>query len=126
MIEINLIAQTKKFKMPTVLGVDLAVVNIKLVVVSLIIAWLSEGYYQDYFGDQKNALNTSLQSFSAELAALREGLQGNEALREELNVYNKQLERLRERSEQVELTQNHYLKLSQEICQKICGLIQLI
>lgn len=106
MIEVNLIAQTKKFKMPTVLGVDLSIVNIKFLIISLILSWLAEGFYNDYFGSQKAELEANLLTYSTELATLREGLKGNEQLRDELTTYNRQLERLRERSEQVRVIIN--------------------
>jgi len=106
MIEINLIAQSKKFKMPTVLGVDLSVVNLKLVVVSIVIAWLAEGFYIDHFNSQRSELESNLQLLTAELAELRSALAGNESVREELLTYNRQLDRLRERSEQVRLIIN--------------------
>jgi hypothetical protein len=106
MIEINLIAQSKKFKMPIVLGVDLSVVNLKLVAVSIVIAWLAEGFYNDYFGSKRSEIESTLQGLNVELAELRDILQGNESVREELVTYNRQLERLRERSEQVRLIIN--------------------
>jgi hypothetical protein len=106
MIEINLIAQTKKFKMPTVLGMDLSAVNLKLLAISLIISWLGESYYLDYFASQRSGLDTTLLTLSNELESIREGLKGNESIRDELITYNRQLERLRERSEQVRVIIN--------------------
>ena len=106
MIEINLIPQTKTFKMPTVLGVDLAVINFKVLIASYIICWFAESYVLEMFETEKSEKNQMIEKMTAELEEIRSSLRGTANLRQELEAYNKQVERLKERSTQVGLIIN--------------------
>lgn len=106
MIEINLVAQGKKFKMPTVLGVDLAVVNLKLLAMVSVLVFLGRSYFEDYTREERREMSRMMEELSAELRNLRSELQGSDSLREELENYNQQVERLKERSEQVRIIIN--------------------
>lgn len=106
MIEINLIPQTKTFKMPTVLGVDLAVINLKVLIATYIICWFAESYVMEMFETELAEKNEVISTMTTELAEIRSSLQGASGLRQELEAYNKQVERLKERSTQVGLIIN--------------------
>ncbi len=106
MIEINLIPQTKTFKMPTVLGVDLAVINFKVLIATYIICWFAESYLLETFEAELTEKNQIIEKMTADLTEIRSSLQGTANLRQELEAYNKQVERLKERSTQVGLIIN--------------------
>lgn len=106
MIEINLIAQPKKFKMPTVLGVDLSIINIKLVVLAYVISVVGESYYHEYFDEQVKKYEEQTVELNKQLRGLRSSLTEAGDLRAELTTYNRQLERLRARTEQVRVIIN--------------------
>lgn len=102
MIETNLLEQKKTFKTPTVLGVDLAKINIKMLIVAIILNYVPEHFLISYFNDQKAAVQTEIDDLNAKIAKLDEELTGTGNLREKLDAFNRQVLKLKERSEQVD------------------------
>jgi Tfp pilus assembly protein PilN len=102
MIEVNLLEQKKPMKMPVVLGVDLAKINYKKIIIAIVISYLPEYLYYPTMVDEVTAKNAEIESLKQELAKIQADIKGNEAVKNQLEAFNKQVERLKERSEQVE------------------------
>jgi Tfp pilus assembly protein PilN len=102
MIEINLLEKKKGFKAPVVLGIDIA----KLPWKSIIISCLVVTYPMDFLREQLVAIQTEK---SGEVVALRNNLsklkrelRGNRTIKDQLQAFNKQIERLKSRTAQVD------------------------
>jgi Tfp pilus assembly protein PilN len=106
MIEINLIGKKKSFKMPTVLGVDLSIVNVKALVAVLVLVFFGRSYFQDHYRGLSRSKSAQIDELSTQLRNAREELQSAGPLRAELESYNQAVERLKERSEQVRVIIN--------------------
>ncbi len=88
--------------MPVVLGVDLAKINYKKIIIAIVISYLPEYLYYPTMVDEVTAKNAEIESLKQELAKIQADIKGNEAVKNQLEAFNKQVERLKERSEQVE------------------------
>jgi hypothetical protein len=102
MIEINLIEQKKVFKAPTVLGVDLGQLNFKMLIFSFALYYVPDLFLKDYFEQERMSFTTQLEELNGKLKKIENDLKGNENIRERLDAFNKQIEKLRERSQQVD------------------------
>ncbi len=102
MIEINLLEQKKPLKIPIVLGVDLSKINYKLLLVGIILSYVPEYTYYPILAEEIVKKNVEITSLNEELGKLEADIKGNEAIKNQLDAFNKQVEKLKERSDQVE------------------------
>lgn len=102
MIEINLLGKKKKLKAPTILGVDLANLNFKMIIVAVLILYIPEGFIVDHFEEEGRVVNEELAVLNTKQRKLRKELAGNKNVKEKLKIFNKQIRKLEKRSEQVD------------------------
>jgi len=102
MIEINLIQQKKPFKLPVILGIDLALINIKAVVVVFILYKVSFSYLTASWKKQYEQEEIQVKKLQQKLQGLKKETRGNESIKAMLDAFDKQVESLKERSVQVE------------------------
>ena len=101
MIEINLLEQKKPFKLPIVLGVDLALINYKLLFLAIVLSYAPDFTIVPIWNEEIANLNSQIGALNQELAKIQADIKGNEKIKQQLELFNAQVERLKERSEQV-------------------------
>lgn len=101
MIKINLIGVRKKNKLPTVLGVDLNTINYKLIIAAYLLTLVGESTFKDHILKENQGYESQIAQLQAQLAGVQEEIKQFDNTRDELEKYNQQVERLRQRSTQV-------------------------
>lgn len=114
MIKVNLAVKKESFKVPVVLGIDLAQVN--WVVLLLIFAFYNfvPGLFQSFWQSQREEADQELIQKNQTLRKINQEINSYGDLKAQLEAYNKQVENLKERTAQVEQiiqrrTNPHYL-----------------
>lgn len=102
MIEINLLEKKNTFKAPVVLGIDLGKLPWKSIIISYLIATQPMGYLQDYFKEQQVEKKQEAQALTKRLKKLKLDLKKNQGIKDQLTAFNKQIEKLKQRSAQVD------------------------
>lgn len=101
MIEINLLEKKKPFRLPVILGVDLNEVKIKPIVIAYIIQIVIDLYSPDFIKSDITALEEEFQRLSNELKVHKKYLTKNENLNELIAGFEKQIEKLKRREQEV-------------------------
>lgn len=102
MIELNLLAKKKPMRLPVVMGVDLQDLNFKMLTVSLIIFYIPEIFIHSYFDEKTSTEQAIIDKLTSENTAISSEITQNSNLRLQLDAYNKQVEKLKTRSVQVD------------------------
>lgn len=102
MIEVNLIERKKGGKPVVVLGVDVRTINFKLLAVAILIYYVPKNIMQGQWEDEIASVDRQIVKLDADAKAVQEELKNFEGVKAELELYNKQIEKLRERSVQVD------------------------
>lgn len=102
MIELNLLEKKKPFILPPILGMDLSVVNFKMLAVALVI-YYSPGFVADqmYDGKMEEAKQQS-ESLEKENKKIKDDLSKDGNVQSQYQAYKEQVERLQSRSSQVD------------------------
>ena len=98
MIEINLLEQKKQFKMPSVLGMDLTQLNIKMLGFAIVFAYIPEIFLVDYFDDQNKELDIIIEAKGKRITKYTKELSGSKEIQKKLKAFNQQVKKLKERS----------------------------
>lgn len=101
MIELNLLGQKKAFKLPTVLGVDLGAVNIKMLLFAIFLNYTPDMFLVDYWSSEVSAFDVEHEKLSKELRAIKKDIRGNNEIKEQLREFNNQVDKLRDREKYV-------------------------
>lgn len=102
MIELNLLERKAPLKLPVVLGVDLNTLNFRLLALAFVIYYVPGMYFESTWNEEIASLNQEMQSLGSQDQKLQEELGDKGDIREQLDAYNKQVEKLKERSLQVD------------------------
>ena len=102
MIEINLLEKKNTFKAPVVLGIDLGKLPWKSIIISYLVATYPMGYLQEHFQGQQTAKKQEADVLNKRLRRLKRDLKKNQGIKDQLTAFNRQIDRLKERSEQVD------------------------
>lgn len=102
MIEINLLEKKNTFKAPVVLGIDLGKLPWMSIIISYIIATAPLGYIKEYFDGQQAEKKQEANTLKKRLNRLKADLKKNQGIKEQLTAFNRQIDKLKERSEQVD------------------------
>lgn len=102
MIEVNLIERKKGGKPVVVLGVDVRTINFKMLFVAILIYYVPKNVMQGQWTDELASVDRQIAKLDADSKAIQEDLKSFEGVKAELEAYNKQIEKLRERSVQVD------------------------
>ncbi len=102
MIELNLLERKAPLKLPVVLGVDLNTLNFRLLALAFVIYFVPGIYLDSMWSDELVTLNEEVQTLTAQDQKLQSELGDKGDIRGQLDAYNKQVEKLKERSVQVD------------------------
>lgn len=102
MIELNLLERKAPLKLPVVLGVDLNTFNFRLLFVAFIIYYVPGMFVESTMDEEIATLTQEVQDLTTKDNKLKEELGDKGDIRSQLDAYNKQVERLKERSQQVD------------------------
>lgn len=102
MIELNLLEKKKGFKAPVVLGVDLAKLPWIAMAISYVIATYPIEYIREEFQKEQTEKSKEVNVYRANLNKLKADLRKNKGIKDQLGAFNKQIDRLKKRSEQVD------------------------
>jgi Tfp pilus assembly protein PilN len=102
MIEINLLEKKNTFKAPVVLGIDLGKLPWKSIIVSYVVATYPMGYLQEHFQNQQTAKKQEADVLNKRLRRLKRDLKKNQGIKDQLTAFNRQIDKLKERSDQVD------------------------
>ncbi|MFZ4713039.1 MAG: PilN domain-containing protein [Bacteriovoracaceae bacterium] len=97
MIEINLIVGKKPFKMPTVMGIDLGVLNIKMIVLAIILSFVPGMFLEDGREEEIALINEEINQLQQQLNKLQKKGEGNKSIEEQIEAHAKQEKKLAER-----------------------------
>lgn len=102
MIELNLLEKKQPFRLPTVLGIDLDVLNIKMIGVAMVIFYVPEILIQNYFENKIKEEEEVLARLTTEGSKVAAEIKKNETAKAQLDAYQRQFEKLTAREQQVD------------------------
>ena len=97
MIKINLIEQKKPFKMPVVLGVDLSMINIRLIIAAIVVSYMPEIFLYPDWDNQRGLKENKIKSLNVKLRKIKRKIRKNSKAKLELEAFNLQVEKLKKR-----------------------------
>ena len=97
MIKINLIEQKKPFKMPVILGVDLSIVNLRLIIAAIIVSYMPEIFLYPDWEEKKSIKENRIKSLNVKLRKIKRKIRKNSKAKLELEAFNLQVEKLKQR-----------------------------
>lgn len=97
MIEINLIVGKKPFKMPTILGVDMALINVKMIVVAILLTFVPGALLESDWEPELAAVNLQVEEFNAKIKKLEKKNDDNKSIQEQVDALARQEKKLAER-----------------------------
>jgi hypothetical protein len=102
MIEINLIKKKKSFELPTVIGINLNQINYKILIVAFVTTSIPDSFILPELKKIQSEVETVLSDKRSKLTKLNAKVSKSKDLEGQLNAFNKQIEKLKQRSTQVE------------------------
>lgn len=102
MIEINLLAQKKKRKVPAVIGIDFSAINIKMVTFAIVVYFIQDMFIPPYFLEIETAVQDQITAAQTELSSLKAELRQHAKVKERLQAYERRVKELKKRSEYVD------------------------
>ncbi|PIK14478.1 PilN domain-containing protein [Halobacteriovorax sp. JY17] len=103
MIKVNLLEQKKPFKMPVILGIDFAELSIKGMIIVSILSFAPDLFIYPRWQSEIEDLGSQITVLQNNNKKLLRDLKKNSGVKEKLAAFNKQVEKLQERSVQVDL-----------------------
>lgn len=97
MIEINLIVGKKPFKMPTILGVDMALINAKMIGVAIALSFVPGMFLESGWEEEVNTLNAQVEEFQQKVRKLDKKNDDNKNIQEQVDALARQEKKLAER-----------------------------
>ncbi|MBT7608527.1 MAG: hypothetical protein HN576_02145 [Bacteriovoracaceae bacterium] len=102
MIEINLIKKKAAFEIPIILGMNLNLINYKILIIAYICTFTPEWFLKPELNIIEKDLKIKIAVKQKRLAKLKAEVGKNTNLEDQLDAFNRQIEKLKERSIQVE------------------------
>ena len=102
MIEVNLLEEKKKMRLPVVMGIDLNEINIKAIVIVYVLGYFGEDFNKSHWAEKLDKSNKTIQKYQKQYSVLKKEIRGNEGIKAKLEAYNKQIGKLKEKSKKVE------------------------
>lgn len=102
MIELNLLEKKQPVVLPTVLGIDLNTLNLKMLGVSLVIYYLPSVVISTLYEDKLAEAESSLQAIIAQNNQTKESIEKDNNVKSQVDAYKSQVIRLQSRSTQVD------------------------
>jgi len=102
MIKINLLEQKKPFKLPVVLGIDLASINYKMLFLTGILSFLPEYLLYGEWSSEIQERQNRVDQLRSQEKKLSKKIRSQRDIEQKLKAFNQQIETLKRRSRQVE------------------------
>lgn len=102
MIELNLLERKQPFVMPTVLGIDLNIINLKMLGVALVIYYMPGFLIGQIFDSKFEENQAILSQLSKENAKITKDINKDADIKNQVDAYKRQVTRLQSRSTQVD------------------------
>jgi len=102
MIELNLLEKKQPLRLPVVLGVDLNDLNFKMLGLAFFIYYIPEIFVRSHFDDELKAEQETLSAIQTDYQKVEKEIGKNTNVKQQLDAYNKQIEKLKARSAQVD------------------------
>ena len=103
MIKINLLEQKKPFKMPVVLGIDLADLSWKGLAIVGILSFIPDFFIYPEWNKEVEEFQAKIVTLQNNNRKLQKELKKNSGVKERLAAFNKQVKKLQKRTVQVDL-----------------------
>lgn len=97
MIEINLIVGKKPFKMPTIMGVDMALINVKMIVLAIVLSFIPGAFLESDWEPEINTANEQVGELQAKIKKLEKKNDENKSIQEQVDALARQEKKLAER-----------------------------
>lgn len=102
MIELNLLEKKQPFVLPTVLGIDLNIVNLKMLGVAMVIYYLPGTVNSIMFEEKTNELQEQINLVTSQNNKLNQEIEKDSDIKNQVDAYKSQVTRLQKRSTQVD------------------------
>ena len=102
MIEINLLNKKKGIELPVVLGIDLNQVNWKLLIIAYVLTYTPGWFLTPEFEKKIQLIDTEIKVLQKKLKKAKKEAGKNTNVEEQLLAFNRQIQKLKKRSSQVE------------------------
>ncbi|MCO4792684.1 MAG: PilN domain-containing protein [Bacteriovoracaceae bacterium] len=102
MIEINLLRKKKGIELPVVLGIDLNQVNFKMLAVAWALTYTPKWFLKPELDKETKVVEVQLKDLQTKLRKLKKDVGNNSNVEEQLEAFNRQVQKLKKRSSQVE------------------------
>ena len=102
MIELNLLEKKQPLRLPSILGLDLNVLNFKMIGVALFLYYVPEIFIHSHFEDKIKEEEETLSKITSDSDKITKEIGKNTNVKAQLEAYNKQVEKLKARSAQVD------------------------
>lgn len=102
MIEINLLNKKKGIELPVVLGIDLNQINWKFLFVAYMLTYTPGWFLKPEFDKEIQVVEAEIQILQKSLRKIKKDIGKNTNVEEQLVAFNRQVQKLKRRSSQVE------------------------
>lgn len=102
MIELNLLEKKQPFVLPTVLGIDLNTINLKMLGISLVIYYLPGTINSFIFEEKTTMIQEQIDQLSRQNDKLNKEIEKDADIKNQVDAYKSQVTRLQKRSTQVD------------------------
>ena len=102
MIELNLLEKKQPFVLPTVLGIDLNIINLKMLGIALVIYYLPGTINSIIFDDKIIEVQSQLDQLNQQNSKLEKEIEKDADIKNQVSAYKTQVTRLQKRSNQVD------------------------
>lgn len=102
MIEINLLNKKKGIELPVVLGIDLNQINWKFLFVAYMLTYTPGWFLKPEFDKEIQVVEAEIQILQKSLRKIKKDIGKNTNVEEQLEAFNRQVQKLKRRSSQVE------------------------
>lgn len=102
MIELNLLEKKEPLRLPVMLGVDFNALNFKMLGLAIVIYYVPEIFVRGMFDHQLKSEEETYQSILSETQKIEAEIGKKTNTKTQLEAYNKQVEKLKARSTQVD------------------------
>lgn len=97
MIEINLIVGKKPFKMPTILGVDMALINLKMIGLAILLSFIPGAFLESGWEEEVATVTAQVEELTGKVKKLEKKNDENKTIQEQVDALARQEKKLAER-----------------------------
>jgi Tfp pilus assembly protein PilN len=102
MIELNLLEKKKAVKLPSIVGIDLNLINFKMLGVALFLYYIPTYFIENYMEDMLNTEQVVIDELTTQNNKISKEIAKTSNIKNQLDAYNTQVGKLKTRSAQVD------------------------